>query len=74
MEVALLYRWAVFILLSVGLVLLMKHGILTPFVFWSRIQYLSLIHIFWAKKLGVMREVVPTPYQQKKEAEKTDHI
>ena len=39
MEVALLYRWAVFILLSVGLVLLMKHGILTPFVFWSRIQY-----------------------------------
>ena len=39
MEIALLYRWAVFILLSVGLVLLMKHGILTPFVFWSRIQY-----------------------------------
>ena len=39
MEMALYYRWSVFILLSVGLVLLMKHGMLTPFVFWSRIQY-----------------------------------
>ena len=39
MEIALIYRWAVFILLVLGLILLMKHGVLTPFVFWSRIQY-----------------------------------
>lgn len=39
MEIALIYRWAVFVLLVVGLGLLMKHGILTPFVYWSRIQY-----------------------------------
>lgn len=32
------------------------------------------VFLLWAKKLGVMREVVPTPYQQKKEAEKTNHI
>ena len=39
MEIALLYRWFIFVLLIVGLGLLMKHGILTPFVYWSRIQY-----------------------------------
>ena len=39
MEIALIYRWAIFILMAVGLVLLMKHGVLTPFVYWSRIQY-----------------------------------
>lgn len=39
MVIALLYRWAIFALLSLGLVLLAKHGVLTPFVFWSRIQY-----------------------------------
>ena len=39
MPVALIYRWAVFVLLILGLILLMKHKVLTPFVFWSRIQY-----------------------------------
>lgn len=39
MTAALIYRWAVFILLILGLILLMKHRVLTPFVFWSRIQY-----------------------------------
>lgn len=39
MVIALVYRWVIFALLSVGLVLLAKHGVLTPFVFWSRIQY-----------------------------------
>lgn len=39
MAMALLYRWAIFALLSLGLILLAKHGVLTPFVFWSRIQY-----------------------------------
>ena len=39
MPAALIYRWAVFILLILGLILLMKHKVLTPFVFWSRIQY-----------------------------------
>lgn len=39
MPAALVYRWAVFILLIFGLILLMKHKVLTPFVFWSRIQY-----------------------------------
>ena len=35
MPAALIYRWAVFILLILGLILLMKHKVLTPFVFWS---------------------------------------
>lgn len=39
MPAALIYRWAVFVLLIFGLILLMKHRVLTPFVFWSRIQY-----------------------------------
>ena len=39
MEIALLYRWFIFVLLIVGLGLLMKHRVLTPFVYWSRIQY-----------------------------------
>ena len=39
MEIALIYRWAVFILLVLGLILLMKHGVLKPLGFWSRIQY-----------------------------------
>ena len=39
MEIALIYRWAVFILLVLGLILLMKHGVRTPIVSWSRIQY-----------------------------------
>ena len=34
MPTALIYRWAVFILLIFGLILLMKHKVLTPFVFW----------------------------------------
>lgn len=45
MEIALIYRWAVFILLVLGLILLMKHGVLTPFVFWSRIQYYTFFHV-----------------------------
>lgn len=39
MPVALIYRWVIFVLLIIGLILLMKHKVLTPFVFWSRIQY-----------------------------------
>ena len=39
MPIALMYRWAIFVLLIIGLILLMKHKVLTPFVFWSRIQY-----------------------------------
>ena len=39
MEIALIYRWAVFILLVLGLILLLKHGALPPSAFWSRIQY-----------------------------------
>ena len=39
MPVALIYRWVIFVLLIIKLILLMKHKVLTPFVFWSRIQY-----------------------------------
>ena len=46
MEIALIYRWAVFILLVLGLILLMKHGVLTPFVFWSRIQYYTFSDVY----------------------------
>lgn len=49
MPAALIYRWAVFILLILGLILLMKHKVLTPFVFWSRIQYytFSTFTLLW---------------------------
>lgn len=39
MPFAEIYRWAVFLLLIFGLFLLKKHKILSPYVFWSRIQY-----------------------------------
>ncbi len=45
MELAFLYRWAIFILFLAGIVLLVKHRILTPFVFWSRIQYYTITTI-----------------------------
>lgn len=48
---ALMYRWFVFALLIFGLGLLKKHGILTPFVLWSRIQYYTFFgfgaFFFW---------------------------
>lgn len=45
MEIAFLYRWAIFILFLIGLVLLAWHGVLTPRVFWSRIQYYTITTI-----------------------------
>lgn len=51
MPIALMYRWAIFVLLIIGLILLMKHKVLTPFVFWSRIQYYTFstftLFVFW---------------------------
>ena len=59
MPIALMYRWAIFVLLIVGLILLMKHKVLTPFVFWSRIQYYTFstftLFVFW---LGADRKSV----------------
>lgn len=45
MELAFLYRWAIFILFLAGILLLVKHRILTPFVLWSRIQYYTITTI-----------------------------
>lgn len=45
MELAFFYRWGIFILFLIGLVLLYKHGVLTPYVFWSRIQYYTITTI-----------------------------
>ena len=63
MPAALIYRWAVFILLILGLILLMKHKVLTPFVFWSRIQYYTFstftLFVFW---LGATLFQVDIPF------------
>ena len=63
MPIALMYRWAIFILLIVGLILLMKHKVLTPFVFWSRIQYYTFstftLFVFW---LGATLFQVDIPF------------
>ena len=63
MPAALMYRWAVFILLAVGLVLLAKHKVLTPFVFWSRVQYYTFstftLFVVW---LGATLFRVDFPY------------
>ena len=57
------YRWAVFILLILGLILLMKHKVLTPFVFWSRIQYYTFstftLFVVW---LGATLFQVDVPF------------
>ena len=39
---------------------------------WTRNHLALILFILWARKLGVMKEIVPSPYQMKMKKEKEE--